>query len=109
MRGAALLLGALVVAATAFWAYQVNYDTQAALDRAAALRADIARERDALRVLNAEWAWLNAPDRLQALVAAHQDQLRLGPMLGAHYARLEELRAPEIMAEPASQNGEARE
>jgi hypothetical protein len=94
---------ALFVAAVAFWAYKVNYAAQDALDRVAALRAEIARERDAIRVLEAEWAWLNAPDRLHRLLAQHGERLALEPMDGARYAGLDELplRAPAPDPEPA--------
>jgi hypothetical protein len=95
MRTAAHFLAAAVVAAMAFWAYRVNYDTQAALDRVDALRAEIARERDAIRVLEAEWAWLNAPERLQRLVDANAAALGLEPMSGERYADIAEIPLPQ--------------
>lgn len=73
LRGSAVVL--VVVCAT--WAYRVNYATQEALNRVADLRGEIAREREALVVLNAEWAYLNRPDRLRALVAANGEALGL--------------------------------
>jgi hypothetical protein len=73
LRGSAVVL--LIVFAT--WAYRVNYATQEALNRVADLRGEIAREREALAVLNAEWAYLNRPDRLRALVAANAETLGL--------------------------------
>ena len=72
---------ALSVVAVAGWTYNVNYDTRAALDRLAALRAQIAEEREALQVLRVEWAYLNAPDRLATLVAAHNGTLGLVPLV----------------------------
>ncbi len=72
-HGPALL--ALSIIASAGWAYNVNYDTRAVLDRLSTVRADIAAEREALQVLRVEWAYLNAPDRLERLVAAHNDVL----------------------------------
>lgn len=73
-------LVALVIV-TAIWTYQVTYRTTDALDRVADLRARIAAEREAVQVLTVEWAWLNRPERLSRLVAAHQDKLGLVPML----------------------------
>jgi cell division protein FtsL len=35
------------------------------------LTADIAREGEAIRVLKAEWSYLNQPERLQALARKH--------------------------------------
>ena len=65
----------------ATWAYRVNYATQEAMGRLADLRQEIAAEREAIAVLNAEWAYLNRPDRLRALVAANAAALGLD---GAH-------------------------
>lgn len=77
---------AALVGLVAFWAYRVNYEAQAALDRIAALRAEIAREREAIAVLRADWAWANAPERLAALVASQGAALELAPMRGAQFA-----------------------
>ena len=67
------LSAAVLVVVCATWAYRVNYATQEAADRVADLRRQIAEEREAIAVLKAEWAYLNRPDRLQALVAANPE------------------------------------
>ena len=107
MRGAAHFLAAAVVAAVAFWAYKVNYAAQAALERVADLRAEIAREREAIRVLEAEWAWLNAPDRLRALLDAHGAELGLAPMEGGRFAAFSEI--PPLAVEPEPEPDEIAE
>ena len=63
----------------------MNYATQEALNRVADLDAEIAREREALAVLGAEWAFLNRPDRLRALVDANAEALGLVPLDPAQY------------------------
>ena len=78
----------VLVAACATWAYRVNYATQEALNRVADLRAEIAREREALAVLGAEWAYLNRPDRLRALVDANAAALGLVPLDPAQYGEV---------------------
>jgi hypothetical protein len=77
MRLVLHLSTAVLVAICATWAYRVNYATQEALNRVADLRAAIAAEREALGVLNAEWGYLNRPDRLRALVTLHAEALGL--------------------------------
>ena len=77
-HGFALL--ALAIIAIAGWAYNVNYNTMTKLDRLDELRSEIAKERETLRVLRIEWAYLNAPDRLAGLVRRHNAQLGLIPM-----------------------------
>ena len=47
------------------------------MGRLADLRQEIADEREAIAVLEAEWAYLNRPDRLKALVAANAAELGL--------------------------------
>ncbi len=80
MRWALYLSAAVLVAVCATWAYRVNYATQEALNRLADLRAAIAAERESLSVLNAEWAYINRPDRLSALVAGPGSELGLVPL-----------------------------
>ena len=77
MKTLLYLSAAVLVVVCATWAYRVNYATQEALNRVADLRAAIAAEREALAVLQAEWAYLNRPDRLRALVSQHEDALGL--------------------------------
>ncbi|MFO1210871.1 MAG: cell division protein FtsL [Amaricoccus sp.] len=77
MRILLYLSASVLVVVCATWAYRVNYATQEALDRAADLQREIADEREAIAVLDAEWAYLNRPDRLKALVAANAGKLGL--------------------------------
>jgi hypothetical protein len=74
------LSAAVLVVVFATWAYRVNYATQEALNRVADLRARIALEQEAISVLEAEWAYLNRPDRLRALVKTHEGALGLVPL-----------------------------
>ena len=71
------LSAAVLVVVCATWAYRVNYATQEAMDRVADLHASIAREHEAISVLDAEWAYLNRPDRLRDLVARNEAALGL--------------------------------
>ena len=74
-----LFLGCLVVTVMglAFWAYTENYATKGSLDKIAQLNEDIGLAHSRLRILNAEWAYLNRPERLLQLVNANFDDLRL--------------------------------
>ncbi|MBA3326125.1 MAG: cell division protein FtsL [Rhodobacteraceae bacterium] len=101
MRGALYLSAAVLVAVCATWAYRVNYATQEALNRLADLRAEIAMEREALSVLNAEWAYLNRPDRLAALVAGPGAGLGLVPLTPEQFGEGAMVAYPEPEA-PAS-------
>ena len=80
MRAVLYLSATVLVVLCAVWAYRVNYATQDAQDRVADLRAAIAYERETLAVLRAEWAYLNRPDRLAALVRHNAEALGLEPL-----------------------------
>jgi len=90
-----LISGAMVVG-FAYWAYQVNYDTQEAIRRVSDLRAEIATEREALSVLRAEWAFLTRPDRLRVLAETNFGDLQLMPMSSDHFSD------PAMVAYPKS-------
>ncbi|MEM8787613.1 MAG: cell division protein FtsL [Pseudomonadota bacterium] len=85
MRTLIYLSAGMAVIAFAFWAYQVNYATQEAMREVDDLRRQIALEREAIAMLNAEWAYLNRPDRLRVLAEAYFDQLQLMPMTADHF------------------------
>lgn len=94
MRGALYFLAAASVAATATWAYRVNYAVIDMEEAVADLRRDIAEERETALVLKADWAWLNAPERLERLAEAHRAELGLVPLAAAHFATAEEIAPP---------------
>jgi len=81
----------VLIVLSAAWAYHVNYRTVEALEETERLRARIAEEREAVQVLRIEWAYLNAPDRLAALVVRVNDRLGLGPMDGRQYGTVSEV------------------
>ncbi len=93
---------ALAVMGLAFWAYQQNYTTQAALRETQAVRADMARLRDRLTVLRAEWAYLNRPDRLRDLANLNFDRLKLFPLAPEQFGRAEQVAFPPPPVEAIS-------
>lgn len=54
-----------------FGLYNGVYLAKAHERELAQLKADIAKEGEAIRVLKAEWGYLNQPERLQALARKH--------------------------------------
>lgn len=86
MKYVLYLSAVVLIAVCATWAYRVNYATQEARNRVGALRLAIAREHEAIGVLNAEWAYLNRPDRLRALVDANARTLDLAPLTPDQFA-----------------------
>jgi len=62
-----------------------------AADSIGRLQADIAKERDKIRTLNAEWSFLNQPSRLAALVQEHADYFQLQPFTPDQVAAIDEI------------------
>ena len=80
MRGLLFGIFALAVMGLAYWAYHENYKTQDALRTASALQREIGASRETLSVLEAEWAYLNRPERLADLADLNFERLQLLPI-----------------------------
>lgn len=74
--------------ASAGYAYSIKYDTLYYAEQVAKLKTKLQRERDAIAVLQAEWQFLDRPDRLQAAADHHLD---LQPLKIQQLARLSDL------------------
>jgi len=71
-----LVIWLIVAGAVALGLYQVKYEVQRLEEELHQVRSDIRQDRVALHVLEAEWAYLNRPERLQRLASKH---LEMGP------------------------------
>ncbi|GEO12791.1 cell division protein FtsL [Microvirga aerophila] len=74
--------------ASAIYAYSVKYETLYYVEQVAKLKSKVQRERDIIAVLQAEWQYLDRPDRLQDAVGQHLD---LQPLKIQQLARLSDL------------------
>lgn len=61
----------ILFAASAFGLYLVKYQVQDLQGELAKRKAELASEREAIHLLNAEWAYLTRPERLEALQKKH--------------------------------------
>ena len=77
-----ILFGTLIGStfALGLWAYKINYDTRAADQRVKMLERSILSANKNFKILNAEWAHLNRPDRLRKLAEYYFFELRLTPI-----------------------------
>ena len=77
-----LLFATLIVStfALGLWAYKINYDSRAADQRVKKLEKAILSANKEVKILEAEWAHLNSPDRLRKLVEYYFFELRLTPI-----------------------------
>jgi hypothetical protein len=96
MRSLFYVLTALAVIGLAFWAYHENYKTQAALAEAADLNREIGQLRARVAKLNAEWAYLNRPDRLRDLAELNFERLQLLPLAPEQFGRVDQVAFPPL-------------
>ena len=77
-----LLFGTLIAStfALGLWAYKINYESRAASQRVKSLEKAILSAKKERKILEAEWAHLNNPDRLRKLVEYYFMELRLTPI-----------------------------
>ena len=105
MRTLFYISTAMVVMGLAFWAYRENYKTQEVISDVQDLHQQIAQERMSLAVLNAEWAYLNRPDRLRALAEINFDRLGLLPLTPEQFGLVDQVTYPQPNAEPENTGG----
>ena len=94
-------LGLVLTAAASFGLYQVKYQVQDMERNLASMKRQIVRDRAEMQVLDAEWSFLNQPDRLQGLASRY---LALAPIRPTQMASIESLPprgAPVLAAAPA--------
>jgi len=93
-----IVVAALVVAAVGV--YTIKFESTVRAERVARLAAEIKRERDTIAALRAEWALLDNPARIQALVHRHLALKMLDPAQIEHLDSLPE-RPPMPAGPPA--------
>jgi cell division protein FtsL len=94
MRGLLYLLSALGVIGLAVWAYDQNHKTQQSMAEVRELHREITALREAISVQRAEWAFLSRPERLQELAKMNFMRLRLIPLSGNQFGRIDEIVYP---------------
>lgn len=89
------VLTALLVLFLAQWATSEMGQTRAALKERANLRAQVSDKKNEITVLRAEWAYLNRPDRLRALVDLNAEFLQLMPLGPEQFGEIDQIAFPE--------------
>ena len=98
MRGLFYVLSAFAVIGLAVWAYHQNDRTQRAMNEVRELRREISSLQESMGVQRAEWAYLNRPERLRALVDMNAARLGLVPLTGQQFGQIDEIAYPMTIA-----------
>lgn len=89
MRAFVLFVWVMLFSATGYTLFHITFQVQALEDELSQLNRQIVKEQEAVHVLEAEWSYLNRPQRIEQLSET------LLPMLGrvqpAQVMRLEDL------------------
>ena len=72
-----VLINMVCLAVLAIGVYLVKYSVQDVQSNVVTLKTQLASEKESLHLLNAEWAYLNRPDRLRQLADRHLDLIPL--------------------------------
>ncbi len=91
MKPSSTILWIVLVGVMASGLFQLKYAVQAREDELARLNRDLIASEQAVHVLNAEWSYLNRPDRIAELAARYLD---LAPMAPAQIATVGMLPPP---------------
>lgn len=117
MRSILFVLAGLMVMGLAFWSYQENYKTRDVISEVRSLHGQIGSNHERLRMLRAEWAYLNRPDRLSDLAELNFERLGLLPLMPNAFGRVDQVIYPipdvlpiivpvEVGSTPAPVDGE---
>ncbi|MEX1109821.1 MAG: hypothetical protein WEC00_12980 [Dongiaceae bacterium] len=90
MRGLSLLLWTLVIATAGYGMFQIKFEVQALEKELTQLNRDIRDHEETIRVLRAEWSYLNEPERLGTLAARY---LELAPVAAGQLVQFDALPA----------------
>ena len=108
MKRSITLITLCVLIVVSYGLYNLKYEVEDLQDHANGLRAQMEEDRRAIKVLEAEWAYLSRPDRLQKLA---QKFLVLQPTVARQVGDVADLRLKpmdEILApQPAIDTSEA--
>ena len=99
MRPTDLLLAVAVVGG-AIWTYDIKRDAEDAADRVSDLARQIRAEEERIVFLRADWAYLNAPARLEKLVERYAKELKLAPVEAHQWVEPYDLPEADELDEP---------
>ena len=88
---------ALLMLGAATWTYSVKHSAERSLSEIRELERSIALEKDTIDLLDADWAYLSQPARLQALADRYAEELQLQPTESQQIVFPHELPAPPVV------------
>ena len=90
MRLIFLFVCSVCLIVVSVWAYNVNYKARSTIKALNYLSSEIERKQSQIKLLKAEWAYLNRPERLNKLITIHFSELGLIPLSHENYLSFDE-------------------
>src|SRR5262245_26184636 len=88
--------------------YTMKHNAEEMANHVAQLAGNIAKEREAIATLRAEWSMLTQPGRLQNLVGHYADHFQLEPFSAAQVATLADIpEKPDATDQPGGKRAMA--
>ena len=91
MRLTFLFISFLSLMTVSVWAYNVNYKARSVIKSVKTLSSEIQNKEARIKLLKAEWTYLNRPERLNRLVTVHFPELRLLALSYENYLLFEDI------------------
>ena len=85
MRSIIVVLCSICLIVVSVWAYNVNYKVRSTIKAVNYLSSEIEQKESRIKLLKAEWAYLNRPERLNRLITIHFSELGLIPLSHENY------------------------
>ena len=85
MKLVILVVCSVCLIVVSVWAYNVNYKVRATIKVVNYLSSEIEQKESRIKLLKAEWAYLNRPERLNRLITIHFSELGLIPLSHENY------------------------
>ena len=90
-----ILIGAMVAAAAV--TYQTKHSTETTIREIRKVEQQIRFEQETIDVLNADWALLTQPSRMQTMADSFEGQLELKPLEPGQIAEIDKLPARPVL------------
>jgi hypothetical protein len=90
----------ILFAVVSYGLYQLSYEVQQLEKDLDTLNRNISNNKESIRILNAEWAYQNRPDVLQAMATKHLPLLLIAPYQVADVDELAEITLSSLENQP---------
>ena len=101
MRLVMLFTSSILLIIVSVWAYNVNYKSRSVIKSVNSLSSQIQEKQARIKLLKAEWTYLNRPNRLNKLMTLHFPELQLISLSHENYLLFDKFIRSKAHFEPS--------